>query len=114
MIARFWLPQNRSASLIPNKFRLVDPGRIELPPRQCECRVMPLYYGPLQSPVGVRRIELRLRAPEARVLPVYYTPILAGKLVFTSPNASFLFLKLPLLPTPIAFGGRHRRVFSAP
>src|SRR5579864_6276229 len=26
--------------------RLVDPGRIELPPQQCECRVIPLYYGP--------------------------------------------------------------------
>src|SRR3989344_294585 len=29
-------------------FRLeMDPGRIELPPPQCECDVMPLYYGPL-------------------------------------------------------------------
>jgi hypothetical protein len=24
----------------------VDPGGIGPPPRQCECRVMPLYYGP--------------------------------------------------------------------
>src|SRR3989344_2578639 len=28
------------------KFRIVDPGRIELPTRQCECRIMPLYDGP--------------------------------------------------------------------
>lgn len=27
-------------------FSFVDPGRIELPPPQCECGVMPLYYGP--------------------------------------------------------------------
>jgi hypothetical protein len=25
---------------------VVDPGRIGLPPQQCECRVIPLYYGP--------------------------------------------------------------------
>ena len=34
----------------PAKRRLfhnvVDPWRIELQPRQCECRVIPLYYGP--------------------------------------------------------------------
>ena len=24
----------------------VDPGRIGLPPPQCECGVIPLYYGP--------------------------------------------------------------------
>lgn len=27
-------------------FPFVDPGRIGLPPQQCECRVIPLYYGP--------------------------------------------------------------------
>ena len=27
----------------------VDLGRIELPPQQCECRVMPLYYRPGKS-----------------------------------------------------------------
>ena len=27
-------------------FILVDPGGIEPPPQQCECRVIPLYYGP--------------------------------------------------------------------
>ena len=26
--------------------KLVDPGRIELPPVQCECTVIPFYYGP--------------------------------------------------------------------
>jgi site-specific DNA recombinase len=28
---------------------VVDPGRIELPPQQCECRVIPLYYGPFRE-----------------------------------------------------------------
>ena len=32
---------------IPSQmFRLVDPGRIELPSEQCECPVLPLYYEP--------------------------------------------------------------------
>ena len=26
----------------------MDPGRIELPPQQCECRVIPLYYRPIK------------------------------------------------------------------
>ncbi len=29
-------------------FQTVDPGRIGLPPQQCECRVIPLYYGPIK------------------------------------------------------------------
>jgi predicted nucleic acid-binding Zn finger protein len=31
------------------KSPVVDPGRIGLPPQQCECRVIPLYYGPVAS-----------------------------------------------------------------
>ncbi len=27
---------------------MVDPGGIEPPPQQCECRVIPLYYGPVE------------------------------------------------------------------
>src|SRR3989338_1472723 len=34
------------------KSNLVDPGRIGLPPRQCECRVIPLYYRPELSVVN--------------------------------------------------------------
>src|SRR3989338_2367114 len=33
---------------------LVDPGRIELPPAQCECAVIPLNYGPLGPQVCAR------------------------------------------------------------
>ena len=36
----------KEAILSPNSSD-VDPGRIGLPPRQCECRVIPLYYGPV-------------------------------------------------------------------
>src|SRR3989338_11407299 len=34
------------------KSNLVAPGRIGLPPRQCECRVIPLYYRPELSVVN--------------------------------------------------------------
>ena len=34
----------KSKRVLPGQ--LVGVGRIELPPRQCECRVMPLNYGP--------------------------------------------------------------------
>ena len=33
------------------KTDLVDPGRIELPPLQCECSILPLYYGPIGQQV---------------------------------------------------------------
>lgn len=33
---------------------LVDPRRIELLPRQCECRVIPFYYGPAKNVVDPR------------------------------------------------------------
>ena len=36
---------------------MVDPGRIELPPQQCECRVIPLYYGPLTYETKERMIS---------------------------------------------------------
>ena len=60
----------------------VDLGGIGPPPRQCECRVMPLYYRPMRSGascafllVGAPRIELGPHAPEACILPLYYAPI---------------------------------------
>ena len=34
--------------------KLVDPPGIEPGPRQCECRVIPLYYGPLGPQVFAR------------------------------------------------------------
>ena len=37
----------RTAPYTPTYNKLVDPARIELAPRQCECRVIPLYYGPI-------------------------------------------------------------------
>ena len=69
----------------------MDPRGIEPLPRQCECRVMPLYYGPL--PVGVPGIEPGLYAPEAHVLPVYYTPIII--FIVSSPSQlKYLFFIL--------------------
>ena len=36
----------------PSGVFFVDPGRIELPPQQCECRVIPLYYGPVDRTIA--------------------------------------------------------------
>lgn len=46
---------------------MVDPGRIELPPDQCEWSVLPLNYGPREfgGPEGTRTPNL-LHAMEAR------------------------------------------------
>src|SRR3989344_3137032 len=43
--------QRESNSRLDNPVhKLVDPPGIEPGPRQCECRVMPLYYGPILRP----------------------------------------------------------------
>ncbi len=38
----------------------VDPGRIELPSRQCECRVLPLYHGPTKIIADPRFLNFRM------------------------------------------------------
>ena len=43
-----WWTRGESDSRLRNPAdKLVDPGRIGLPPPQCECGVIPLYYGPV-------------------------------------------------------------------
>src|SRR3989338_6077910 len=71
------------------KFSRVDPGRIGLPPAQCECAVMPLNYGPstgteylncaFSSMFGLPGIEPGLQPPHGRVLPVYYSPLVMSR-----------------------------------
>ena len=43
-----------------SKYHTVDPGRIELPPVQCECTVIPLYYGPILKKVCRNRYTVFL------------------------------------------------------
>ena len=45
------------ASKISFCLNVVDPGRIELPPRQCECRVIPLNHGPLLLQLDLEDLE---------------------------------------------------------
>ncbi len=47
--ASFSLPITLFQQSANSNSLLVDPGRIELPPPQCECGVIPLYYGPVAS-----------------------------------------------------------------
>src|SRR3989344_1959583 len=46
--------------LVNPESKLVDPGRIELPPVQCECTVIPLYYGPIYRPTSLRTGRVRM------------------------------------------------------
>ena len=48
--AKWVLTQGESNSHLCNvPIALVDPPGIEPGPRQCECRVMPFYYGPTKA-----------------------------------------------------------------
>ena len=86
-------PATASQSLGNPAQKLVDPGRIELPPLQCECSVLPLNYGPVGPQVFIRgavrmfpifltsNASLENRNPEETrymrdgVMPFYYEPI---------------------------------------
>src|SRR3989344_8501886 len=62
------------------KSNLVDLARIGLAPRQCECRVIPLYYRPVgriltQNFVGPPGVGPGPYPPHGHVLPTYSGPL---------------------------------------
>src|SRR3989344_8893938 len=64
------------------KSNLVDLARIGLAPRQCECRVIPLYYRPVgriltQNFVGPPGVGPGPYTPHGHVLPTYSGPFLS-------------------------------------
>lgn len=52
------LPTGRQGSNL--SLKLVDPRGIEPRPRQCECRVIPFYYGPYYGPTSLSTGKMRM------------------------------------------------------
>src|SRR3989344_4785964 len=58
-----YLIKNQKIGKIEKSQILVDPGRIEPPPLECESSVLPLNYGPFYYFLGITRLDAVPLAP---------------------------------------------------